>query len=127
MKYINKEFIRFVLFGGVNTLLGYLIYVILLIFLNYKVSFTITYVSSIFISYYLNSKFVFCRKVSLKKGLMYPSVYLIQYLICMLLLHIFVEILNLSKFIAPILAVLLTVPVTFFLSRSIIKGQARES
>lgn len=127
MKYINREFIRFVLFGGVNTLLGYLIYVILLIFLNYKVSFTITYVSSIFISYYLNSKFVFYRKVSLKKGLMYPSVYLIQYLTCMLLLHIFVEILNLSKFIAPILAVLLTVPVTFFLSRSIIKGQARES
>jgi len=127
MKYINKEFIRFVLFGGVNTLLGYLIYVILLIFLNYKVSFTITYVSSIFISYYLNSKFVFYRKVSLKKGLMYPSVYLIQYLTCMLLLHFFVEILNLSKFIAPILAVLLTVPVTFFLSRSIIKGQARES
>ena len=127
MKYINQEFIRFVLFGGVNTLLGYLIYVILLVFLNYKVSFTITYVSSIFISYYLNSKFVFYRKVSLKKGLVYPSVYLIQYLICMLLLHIFVEILNLSKFIAPILAVLLTVPVTFFLSRSIIKGQARES
>lgn len=127
MKYINKEFIRFVLFGGVNTLLGYLIYVILLIFLNYKVSFTITYVSSIFISYYLNSKFVFYRKASLKKGLLYPSVYLIQYLTCMLLLHIFVEILNLSKFIAPILAVLLTVPVTFFLSRSIIKGQARES
>ncbi len=127
MKYINREFIRFVLFGGVNTLLGYLIYVILLIFLNYKASFTITYVSSIFISYYLNSKFVFYRKVSLKKGLMYPSVYLIQYLTCMLLLHIFVEILNLSKFIAPILAVLLTVPVTFFLSRSIIKGQPRES
>jgi len=127
MKYINKEFIRFVFFGGVNTLLGYLIYVILLIFLNYKVSFTITYVSSIVISYYLNSKFVFYRKVTLKKGLMYPSVYLIQYLTCMLLLHIFVEILNLSKFIAPILAVLLTVPVTFFLSRSIIKGQVRES
>ena len=127
MKYINQEFIRFVLFGGVNTLLGYLIYVVLLLFLNYKVSFTITYVSSIFISYYLNSKFVFYRKISLKKGLIYPSVYLVQYLTCMLLLHIFVEIINLSKFIAPILAVLLTVPVTFFLSRFIIKGLAKES
>jgi len=126
MKFINREFIRFVFFGGVNTLLGYFIYVILLIFLSYKVSFTIAYVSSIFISYYLNSKFVFNRQVSLKKALMYPSVYLIQYLTCMLLLHIFVEILNLSKFIAPILVVLLTVPVTYFLSRSIIKGLARE-
>lgn len=126
MKFINREFIRFVFFGGVNTLLGYFIYVILLIFLSYKVSFTIAYVSSIFISYYLNSKFVFNREVSLKKALIYPSVYLIQYLTCMLLLHIFVEILNLSKFIAPILVVLLTVPITYFLSRFIIKGLARE-
>ena len=73
-------------------------------------------------SYYLNSRFVFKREVSLTKALRYPIVYLVQYLLSISLLCILIEIFSLNKLIAPALVILITIPATFFLSRFIIKG-----
>jgi putative flippase GtrA len=121
MKFINKELLLFVLYGGINTLLGYGIYVFLMLFFSYKLSYTISYVLGIFISYYLNSKFVFKRKLSLTKALQYPLVYFTQYIVGILLLQILVEALNFSKLLAPIIIPLITVPLTYLVSRFIIK------
>ena len=74
-------------------------------------------------SYYLNSRFVFRREVSLTKALRYPTVYLVQYLLSVLLLCVLIEIFSLNKLIAPALVILITIPVTFSLSRFIIKGR----
>lgn len=123
MKFISREFIRFVFFGGVNTLLGYVIYALLLLFLAYPVAYTLAYVLGIFISYYLNTRFVFKEKVRWTKALQYPLVYLVQYLSGVGLLYVLVEIFHTSKLVAPVLIVLLTVPVTYLLSRLIIKGR----
>ena len=123
MKFTNHEFTRFVFFGGINTLLGYLIYAILLLFLTYPISYTVSYALSIFVSYYLNSKFVFNSGLSLKKAFQYPLVYLVQYLLGILFLYVLVEIVSVHKLIAPGFVVLLTVPVTYSLSRLIIKDR----
>ena len=125
MKFIRNEFVRFIFFGGVNTLLGYAIYALLLLFLTYPIAYTLAYVLGICISYYLNSRFVFESRVRLTKALQYPLVYLVQYLLSVLLLYVLVEILTINKLIAPGLIVLVTVPMTYFLSRFIIKGRSR--
>ena len=123
MRFTSHEFIRFIFFGGVNTLLGYLIYAILLLFFTYPISYTVSYVLGIFVSYYLNSKFVFNGGLSLKKAFQYPLVYLVQYLLGILFLYVLVEIVSVHKLIAPGFVVLLTVPVTYSLSRLIIKDR----
>jgi len=122
MRLIKSEHFKFIFFGGVNTVLSYAIYVIFQLFLIYPVAFSLAYIIGIFISYYLNSRFVFKREVSLTKALRYPIVYLVQYLLSVLLLCVLIEIFSLNKLIAPALVILITIPVTFFLSRFIIKG-----
>jgi putative flippase GtrA len=121
----NHEFTRFIVVGGVNTLLTYFVYAGLLFFWEYPTAYTVSYISGILISYYLNARFVFREKLRLTKALQYPLVYLVQYLLGLGLLYLFVEIARLSKFVAPILIVLLTVPCTYILSRYVIKGGTR--
>ena len=127
MELIRSEFLKFLLVGGVNTVLSYAIYVILILFLVYPAAYTLAYILGIFISYYLNTRFVFKQKVILVKVFQYPLVYLVQYLLGVSLLSVLIEIFSLNKFIAPALVVVFTIPVTFFLSRFIIKGRLGRS
>src|SRR5689334_23236061 len=121
MTILNKEFFRFLLMGVINTVATYAIYFFSMTFLSYTLSYTLSYVIGIFISYYLNSKFVFKEKFSLAKAFRFPLVYVVQYILSILLLRFFVEIILINKSIAPILIVIITVPITFLLSRVIIK------
>jgi len=123
MKFNRNEFFKFIFFGGINTLLSYAIYVIFQLFLIYPVAYSLAYFSGIIISYYLNSRFVFKRDVRLVKAFQYPLVYLVQYLLGVSLLSVLIEIFSLNKFIAPALVIMITIPVTFSLSRFIIKGR----
>jgi putative flippase GtrA len=123
MRFINREFTRFIFWGGVNTLLGYLLYALLLLFLQYLVAYTVTYLTGILISYYLNSRFVFRREVGLKKAVQYPLVYLAQYLLGTGALYLLVQVMKVNKLVAPAIVILLTIPVTFLLGRRIIRGR----
>ena len=123
MRFINREFYRFIFWGGVNTLAGYLIYAFLLLFLPYLASYSIAFVVSIFISYFLNSKFVFNQELRLNKAIKYPLVYVTQYLLGAISLYLLVHFLEINKLVAPLLVVVLTIPATYFLSRRIVRGK----
>jgi putative flippase GtrA len=123
MRFINREFYRFVFWGGVNTLTGYLFYVFLLLFLPYLISYSAAFVFSIFVSYVLNSKFVFNQELGLRKAIKYPLVYVNQYVLGAVSLYLLVHFLQVSKLVAPLLVVVLTIPVTYFLSRRILRGK----
>ncbi|MWJ33253.1 GtrA family protein [Saccharibacillus sp. WB 17] len=120
-KLTNKEFLRFLISGGLNTLATYIIYLILLNFLDYRVAYTISYVCGIFISYGLNVKFVFKTNVTFKSFIQFPIVYLVQYAINLLLLYVLVDYLYISEIIVPIISVIVTIPLSFLLSKFIIK------
>lgn len=126
MRFISREFYRFILWGGINTLAGYFIYVLLLRFLPYLVSYSIAFVLSIFISYVLNSRFVFKQRLKLSKAARYPLVYAVQYLVGIVSLYLLVQILRIDKLLAPALVVLLTIPATYSLSRQIVRGKQRD-
>ena len=122
----DHEFLRFLAVGGTNTFLTYVIYVAFAMFLTYPMVYTVTYALGIFISYYLNARLVFKKELRLRAALQYPVVYLVQYLIGLALLYLLVEIAHLSKFIAPILIVFVTVPITYVASRYVIgRGATR--
>ena len=123
----RRELAAFVFFGAVRTVLSYGIYLLLVLFLAYPTAYTVSYVADIFISYYLNARFVFREKLRLSKALQFPIVYLAQYLIGLGSLYLLIEVAQLSKFFAPIVVVVITVPCTYLLSRYVIKGVSRTS
>ncbi len=123
MKYMNKPFIKYLLSGGFNTLVTYLMYLLLLNIMNYNMAYSISYVAGILLSYYLNSVFVFQEKISLRKFIKYPVVYIVQYLINLVLLNILIEYAGLSTKIVPIITIVITIPITFLLTKFIIKGK----
>jgi|ERR1700687_2855392 len=127
MRSINRELYRFVFWGGINTLAGYVLYAFLLRLFPYMVSYSIAFIVSIFVSYFLNSKFVFKEKLRLSKALRYPVVYVTQYLLGSVSLYLLVRVFQVNKLLAPLLVVGLTVPLTYFLSRRIVRGKADDS
>ena len=121
----HAEFFLFVLIGGINTGLTYGLYLLLLLCMRYPLAYSGSYVAGIFLSYYLNARFVFRERLSLAKALKYPSVYLVQYFLGLGLLYVLIETLHLNKQTAPLAVVLITVPATFVLSRYIIRGKSK--
>ncbi len=122
-KLFSAEFIRFVFMGGLNTVLTNVFYMLLLFILPYAVSFTVSYIAGIGLAYYLNSVFVFKKRMEWKKALQFPVVYIVQYLIGLGLMFLLIELAGVNEVLAPWLVVLLTLPITFLMSRFIIKGR----
>jgi len=118
---VRTEFFRFLVAGGINTALTYGLYVLLALVTHYAVAYTLSYVAGIAISYLLNALFVYRTRLSLARAAAFPLVYLVQYALGVGLLVVLVDWLRVSKFIAPILIVIVTIPITFLLSRLIVK------
>src|SRR4051812_29837623 len=117
----NAEFIRFGLIGTLNTLFTLMIYIFLGLILSYQIAYFIAYVLGIILSYFLNALFVFQKKVSLSTFLQFPLIYLAQYIVGAVLLGALVEKAGISKNYSPILVILLTFPLSFFLNRFVFR------
>ena len=113
------SFLKFLVSGGVNTALTYVIYLILLRFINYQTSYAISYIIGIAMSFILNRYFVFQSDRGIRSAILFPFVYLTQYLLGVFILWIWVDVAGLSKAAGPAIVVCVTIPVTFFLSRAV--------
>ena len=114
---ISETFIRFLVSGAANTAATYALYLLLLLWLPYKSSYTVSYCLGILLAYSLNSRFVFKRKGSIVTVGLFPLVYLLQYSIGLAVVHVWVEWLNFPEWSAAAVAIAITVPVTFLMSR----------
>ena len=120
MKYINREFIRFLVVGALNTLLTYVLYLILLAFFSNNLAYSCSYVGGIVFSYYLNVLFVFKKKVSWKSFLRFPVVYIFQYGGILVLINTLVIYGGVTQTVAPLIAIIAAIPLTFLLSKVVI-------
>lgn len=119
-----KEFFGFAIVGASNTLISYCIYAILVLFhINYVVANIIGYIVSIFNAYYWNNKVVFKKekgehrvwwKVLMKTFISYSGTGLI---LSNILLVIWVDGFNIHEMIAPIVNMLITVPLNYILNK----------
>jgi len=103
--------------GGFNTASTYVIYLALLQFTGYRLAYTISYATGILLSYVINRVFVFRSHRGLASALLFPFVYLIQYLAGLVVLWVWVDKLGFAKAFAPLIAIIATIPLTYLLSR----------
>ena len=67
------------------------------------------------------AKFVFQERLGIGRALQCPIVYLVQYLLGLSLLFLLVEVVHLPEIVSPLLVIVVTVPITFLLSRYLIR------
>ena len=116
-KILQMDIARFLVSGGFNTVVTYGLYLLLLSVMSYATSYTIAYVAGIVLAYSLNRYFVFKSHQGIKSVALFPLVYLAQYLTSLLILWVWVEKLGWDSRVAPLIAIAITVPMTFVLSR----------
>ena len=119
-----SRFLRFVLSGGINTIVTYAIYLILLLIIDYKLAYTAAYVSGIALSYLLNRVFVFRTHRGWSSALLFPLVYLAQYLVGLAAVWVWVGQFGFPEPFAPLVAIAITIPMTYLLSKLVFMQRA---
>ncbi len=112
-----KVFSKFLLSGGINFVLTYLIYLGALLIFSYRVSYSIAYFSGIVFSYFINKLFVFEANYTKKQWVLFPMIYLFQYLFGLVLGTIWVEFFLLNEKWVPIFTTVVCIPPTFILMK----------
>lgn len=124
-KNLIYEIIKFIIVGGINTLNYYVLYLIFLqlIHFSYLVSHIVAFLISFVISFYLNCYFVYKVKPTLKKFFAFPLTQVVNMGVQTLLLYVLVDQFDMSPVIAPLLGLIITIPITFILSKWILKDR----
>ena len=94
--------LKFVITGVINTGLTYLIYLLLLWVLDYRVAYLLSFVTGIAISLVLNSKFVFKTELTFKKTASFVAAYFVQLIAGIFILQLLVEQTSISRAFAPL-------------------------
>lgn len=117
---LKKSWFYFLLGGIINTFFTYIIYYVLQLAMNYQLAYAIAYVVGIIFSYWLNTVMVFKETLAWRKFFKYPLVYVVQYSLSALLMWLLVTYFNLKESIAPLAILVITIPITYCLSKLII-------
>lgn len=114
------EIVRFAIVGVIATVLHYVIYWILIRWMNVNIAYTIGYALSFVCNFFLTSYFTFRSRATLKKGLGFGTAHLVNYLLQMLILNLLIW-MGFKAELAPILVYLVVVPLNFLLIRFVFK------
>lgn len=117
MKPLVGQAVRFLLSGAANTALTYAIYLLLLPALDYQRAYAVAFVSGIAFSYVMNVRFVFRVRANWRSAVLFPLVYLIQYLVGLAVLHVAIERLGIPREYALLASIAVSIPLTFLCSR----------
>ncbi len=119
----HAEILKFIIVGGINTLNYYVVYLLLLklLHIEYMISHITGFLVAFVISYYLNCYFVYRVKPTWRKFISFPITQIVNVSLQTVLLYVFVSWLNLPAEIAPFAGVIITIPITFILSKWILK------
>lgn len=122
---MRRQLGRFVVVGAVNTATYYAIYLALVTALPYLVAHLTAFCCAMVISFFANCYYTYRTRPTLRKFLLFPLTNLANLAISTGVLFALVAGLGLAHRLAPIVAALAPVPVTFLLSRWILTGRRR--
>lgn len=111
--YMNKEFLLFIVVGGINTFSGILFSYAYSYFFNANYAFMIGYMTSLVLSYVLNSKITFHQKLSWIKFIKFVISYMPNFFIQNIIVFVVYNQLEWDKLIAYVMAAIIGIPVTF--------------
>ncbi|HGO4131474.1 TPA: flippase GtxA [Staphylococcus aureus] len=119
----HAEILKFIIVSGINTLNYYVVYLLLLklLHIEYMISHITGFIVAFVISYYLNCYFVYKVKPTWRKFISFPITQIVNVSLQTVLLYVFVSWLNLPAEIAPFAGLIITIPITFILSKWILK------
>lgn len=119
----TTQFIKFSIVGFSNTILSYTIYAVcVLIGMHYFISSILGFIASVLNSFFWNNRYVF-QKGNLDEnwlitlGKTFAAYALTGVLLTNFLLFIEIDVINIHKLIAPIINLIITVPLNFLLNK----------
>ena len=121
---IIVQFIKFGIVGLSNTAISYIIYSSLVyIGLHYIIASIIAFIVSVLNSFFWNNKYVFKKGINEKRSILHSLVktyisYASTGLVLQnILLFVFIDIMHISRYIAPLFGLVITIPLNFILNR----------
>lgn len=114
---IKSSLIKFLIVGVFNTIISYIAFLALIEFLNYSISYSISYCLGIITSYILNGSWTFNQSISLKGMMTYPVVYIAQFFSGWVILKVAVEIFGTTESEAYIASLCVSIPIGFLASK----------
>lgn len=111
------DLIKFIIGGAINTAFTYGLYFGLQVVMPYQPAYALAFAIGIMFSYWFNATIVFNTPVSWKGFFAFPLVYVAQYVLSAVLLSVFIEHFGVVQSIAPLVVIIVTIPITFVLTR----------
>lgn len=125
-----KEFLQFGLVGVSNTIISYLLYVVTLLIVSksgvkfdYIIANIVSWLLSVLWSFYWNNKFVFKKEEGEKRNIWaalfktYVSYGFTGLILNNILSVLWVSVLHISKMLAPIINLVISIPINFFMNK----------
>ncbi|GAB3307717.1 GtrA family protein [Luteimonas notoginsengisoli] len=122
---LRLELFRFVIAGGINTLLTLALYWLLLAWFEYRVAYTISFVAGIVSGFALNTYAVFRVPWSWMRLLAFPSVHAVNYVVGLAIVWLSVRVFGIDERLAPVVAAVAIIPLNFMMTRLVIKPPAQ--
>jgi putative flippase GtrA len=113
--------VRFGIVGVINTAAYYLSYRLLLTFLPYLAAHLIAYPAVVTLSYVLNTRYTFGAKGSVRTFALYPLASVANLVFSTMGLSVLVELMDVSRAVASLIAQLAAVPITYLITKRILQ------
>lgn len=120
-----RPVLAFCLVGLVNTLVSYLVYLAGRLVLPYMVAFVLGWVVGVVVSFLLNCWFTYRVKPTLRGFVLFPLSSLPNIVLSSAGVLLMVEVLGWDQRIAPLVATVLAIPVSYLIARTILVGPVR--
>jgi putative flippase GtrA len=122
-----KEARSFIVVGTSNTVITYIIYIIINMYYSYTIAFTVSFGIGILYSAFWNSRVSFATPLTAKRLTVFAIFCVINYFIGLQTLKFLIENLSINESVAPLVAIILLVPLSFFVTRLALVGSLATS
>lgn len=113
--FLNRDFIIFIFCGGVGTITNVLLSLVISCYINPVIAYVFGYAGSLFVTYWLNIKLLFKRKINFFDFLKFIVAYIPNFIILFNFVALFLNIFKWPKLLVYSLAGLFSIPITFVL------------
>jgi putative flippase GtrA len=112
--------VRFAVVGVLNTAVYYGLYLTFALVLPYLAAHVVAFVLSMVGSFFLNCRFTFHTRPTLRKFLLFPLSNVTNFVVTSIGLYVLVQLFGSNVRLAPLLAASLAIPITFLVARLVL-------
>lgn len=117
------EVVRFAVVGVANTVTYYVTYLVLVRVLPYLAAHVIAFAVAMVGSFLLNCRFTYRTRPTWRKLLLYPLTVAANFVITTVGVGLLVELVGMDERVAPLVAAVAAIPLTFLATRSVLLGR----